>query len=256
MDRVPQVRLVDGRLVAEPDPVAMLWLPLRGEVIAKFPRRKGTFQWLHVGVAIHSPMRKRDRWLLPRSCLTRLVTATVDRHGYVAVLRDISALSRCTKACLRATGSECNCSCYGAHHGQDSGAWYERIGDAVVADLGESTRSLVLYGPRGAEGDGGAALYNGELSGQLYSAERAKRRGWPPASKFMCAGCLSARAQVWDHCHAHNFVRAPLCNTCNTRHWGGWHPEEGRAAASSNLDTSYYHWCPRYSARTRRQCSA
>jgi recombination endonuclease VII len=254
---VPHLRFVDGRLVAEPDSVAKLWLPLHGQVFAKFPPHKDNCQWLHTSVAIHSPRQDKDKeyWHLPRSCLTRLVTAAVDRYGYVAVLRDISSLSRCTKACLQATGTECNCSCYGAHHGQDSDAWYQRIGDAVVADLGETTRSLVLYGPRGAEGDGGA-LYNGELSGRLYHADRAGRHGWPPASRFMCAGCLSARAQVWDHCHVHNFVRAPLCNSCNTRHWSGWHPEQGRATPSSNLDTSYYRWCPRYSDRIRQQCSA
>jgi hypothetical protein len=252
MDRVPELRLVDGRLVAEPEPVAKLWLPLHGQVIAKIPPRKDNFQWLHTSVAIRSPHRVGGYWHLPRNCLTRLVTAAVDRYGYAAVLRDISALSRCTKACLQAIGSECNCSCYGAHHGQDSGAWYQRIGDAVVAELGETTRSIVLYGARGADGDGGGAVYNGELAGQLYHADRAGRRGWPAASRFMCAGCLSARAQVWDHCHVHNFVRAPLCNTCNTRHWSGWHPEEGRATPSSNLDTSYYRWCPRHRSR---QCS-
>ncbi|WP_276319259.1 endonuclease domain-containing protein [Streptomyces luteoverticillatus] len=62
----------------------------------------------------------------------------------------------------------------------------------------------------------------------------------------MCASCMSVRATVWDHCHTHGFVRAPLCNRCNTRHWGGWKPQNGRAVISRNFDDSYYRWCPEH----------
>jgi hypothetical protein len=89
--------------------------------------------------------------------------------------------------------------------------------------------------------------YQGELRGRRYSADAARRVGWPAAAQFMCAACLTQRARVWDHCHAHGFVRAPLCNACNTRHWRGWQPRHGRAAPSLNVDTSYYGWCPWFS---------
>lgn len=121
----------------------------------------------------------------------------------------------------------------------------------MVADLGEITRSVVIYGPK--QDDADATVYGGELAGRRYRADRAGRHGWPRASRFMCTGCMSARARVWDHCHTHGFVRAPLCNTCNTRHWAGWQPQHGRAAPSRNLDTSYYRWCPHYG---EEQCSA
>ncbi|MEV7013398.1 inositol monophosphatase family protein [Streptosporangium sp. NPDC051022] len=39
-----------------------------------------------------------------------------------------------TRACLEAAGVECDCSCLGAHHGQDSDGWFDRTGDVVVAD--------------------------------------------------------------------------------------------------------------------------
>jgi hypothetical protein len=249
------VRLVDGRLVAEPGTrgVAMAWLPKNGQVIAKIPPRKGNRRWLRESVRVRSPQLIGDRWSLPRNCLVRLVTAAVDRYGFIVLWRDMSKLSRCTRACLEALGADCDCSCLGAHHGQDSQGWFERVGDAVVADRGECMRTAVVYGPRGS--DMQAVVYGGELSGERYRADRAGRREWPTAAQFMCAGCMTVRASVWDHCHTHGFVRAPLCNRCNTRKWSGWQPQHGRAAPSRNLDESYYRWCPE-SPDARRPCSA
>ncbi|TBO56682.1 hypothetical protein EYS09_26660 [Streptomyces kasugaensis] len=50
-------------------------------------------------------------------------------------------------------------------------------------------------------------------------------------------------------------MRAPLCNRCNTRHWSGWQPQQGRTTQSRNLDDSYYRWCPEH-ADGWRSCSA
>ena len=88
---------------------------------------KGNRRWLQDSVRIRSPKLAGDRWHLPRNCLVRLVIAAVDRYGYVAVYRDMSKLTRCTNACLEATAS---------------------VGDAVVADRGETTRTLVVYGAK------------------------------------------------------------------------------------------------------------
>lgn len=238
---------------ASPAPAAKIWLPQEGQVVAKIPPRKGNYRWLHQTLGIRSPNLEGDRWHLPRNCLIKLVTAAIDRYGYVAVYRDMSKLSRCTRMCLEAMGMECDCSCLGSHHGEsNSGNWFESVGDAVVADLGEGFRTMVVYGPKGA--DGGAQIYRGELQGQHYCVSRTGRRDWPKAACFMCAGCVTERAQVWDHCHTHGFVRAPLCNPCNTRYWGGWQPAYGRAGPSRNLDTTYYRWCPEHNAGGR-SCS-
>jgi hypothetical protein len=253
----PAVRVVSGRLLRESGvrPVARAWLPRSGQVVAKIPALKGNHRWLHESVGIRSPRLEGDRWFLPRSCLTRLVIAAVDRYGFIAVWRDMSKLSRCTRACLEATGIDCDCWCLGVHHGQDSDGWYERVGDVVVSELGEITRVQINFGAVGTEAD--ATVYRGELRGRSYRADRAGRRGWPKASRFACAACMSTRASVWDHCHAHGFVRAPLCNICNTRTWGGWHPQHGRVTPGRNLDTIYYRWCPRYEDEwASRPCSA
>lgn len=249
------VRLVDGRVVKEHGigPVAMVWLPMHGQVIAKIPARKGNRHWLKVTVGILSPKLEDDRWTLPRNCLVQLVTAAIDRFGFVVLWRDMSKLSRCTRACLEAQGAECDCSCMGAHHGQNSEQWFERVGDAMVADHGERTRTGVVYGPRGSDMD--AVVYEGELRGERYRVDRAGRKGWPTAAQFMCAGCMSVQASVWDHCHTHGFVRAPLCTRCNTWHWSGWQPQRGRSVTSRNLDKSYYRWCPEHTNRWK-PCSA
>jgi hypothetical protein len=114
------VRIVDGHVVSEPGvgPGAKVWLPLQGQVVAKIPPRKGNRRCLHETVGIRSPELEGDRWNLPRSSLVRLVTAAIDRYGFIVLWRDMSKLSRCTRACLEATGAECDCSSMGAHHGQ------------------------------------------------------------------------------------------------------------------------------------------
>jgi hypothetical protein len=131
MSDVPEVRFVGGRVATDPA-VALVWLPLDGHVIARLPPMKGNRRWLHETVGIRSPELRGDRWHLPRNCLTRLVTAAVDRYGYVVLVRDVSRLSRCTRACQEATGLECQCSCMGAYHGESSGAWFEREGDVLA----------------------------------------------------------------------------------------------------------------------------
>ncbi|MGW5440485.1 endonuclease domain-containing protein [Nocardia asteroides] len=245
-DDMPDIRLEHGRVITAPG-VALVWLPVEGEVVAKIPPQKGNRRWLHKSVRIRSPILDGDRWYLPRTCLTRLVVAAVDRYGHVVVARDMTRLARCTQSCLDATGMECDCSCMGLSHGTgDDGNWVTAVGDVVVSDCGDHTRTAVVFGPRGSDCD--AVIYQGELSGCPYTPDRSGRGAWPLASRFMCAGCLSVPAQVWDHCHTHGVVRAPLCGPCNTRHWRGWRPEHGRAPVSRNLDTSYYEWCPDHDA--------
>ncbi|MFF4625717.1 endonuclease domain-containing protein [Nonomuraea jabiensis] len=210
---------MDGRVVVAPG-VALIWLPWDGEAMAKIPASQGNRRWLHRTVDIRSPhLDNRGYWHLPRTCLGRLVMAAIDRYGYVVLCRDMSELSRCTRKCQEATGLECNCSCRGAHHGEeDPDGWFERVGDVIVDERGEFTRTFITYGPKGS-----------------------------------CAGCLTAPARVWDHCHRHGYVRAPLCNTC---YWSGWHPQYGRTTPSSNLDTTYYRWCPQYDAEGQHPCSS
>ncbi|AUY53952.1 recombinase [Streptomyces sp. CB01881] len=58
--------------------------------------------------------------------------------------------------------------------------------------------------------------YNGELEGHVYSV-LSKKRASLEVSGWRCAVCREAPAFAVDHCHEHGYVRAPVCQSCNTR---------------------------------------
>jgi hypothetical protein len=255
----PGIRL-DGVHVVQDlvvPPVPVIWLPFGGQVVARIPGRDRR-RWLQSSVRARSPRLGDDgSWELPRCCLTRLVTAAADRYGRAVAVRYMARLSRCSRACQQAAGADCDCSCLGQFHGQDSAAaWVELTGDVLVADLGERTRAVAVYVPASPATVGSPRLYEGELAGTVYRASPSGRKGWPRAQEFTCAACLTATAQVWDHCHFHRWVRGPLCGMCNTRNWRGWHPSRGLPLAGRNIDMSYYRYCPGYRAARGRDCSA
>ncbi|NEW71074.1 endonuclease domain-containing protein [Streptomyces rhizosphaericus] len=59
--------------------------------------------------------------------------------------------------------------------------------------------------------------YNGELEGQLYSVLSRKPGTSRRVAGWVCAVCRTAPATVLDHCHEHGYVRAPVCQSCNTQ---------------------------------------
>ncbi|MEW2622926.1 endonuclease domain-containing protein [Streptomyces sp. NPDC048106] len=59
--------------------------------------------------------------------------------------------------------------------------------------------------------------YNEELRGQLYSVLSRKPGTARKVAGWACAVCRTAPAAVLDHCHEHGYVRAPLCQSCNTQ---------------------------------------
>ncbi|MDX2683681.1 endonuclease domain-containing protein [Streptomyces sp. NY05-11A] len=186
--------------------------------------------------------------------MTRLITASIDRYGFIVVWRDMTKLSRCNRACLDAGEAECSCSCKGANHGLGNRAsWFQPVGDALVAELGEITRAAVIYGAKTSDTD--PSVYDGQLDCVKYSPDAGKRKNWPRASQFICSACVTSRASVWDHCHTHGYVRAPLCNRCNTRSWRGWKPQYGRTSANHNVDDTYYQRCPGYQEGENWPCS-
>ncbi|OIJ96595.1 endonuclease domain-containing protein [Streptomyces monashensis] len=59
--------------------------------------------------------------------------------------------------------------------------------------------------------------YNGEMDGQLYSVLSRKPGTSRKVAGWTCAVCRTAPAAVLDHCHEHGYVRAPVCQSCNTQ---------------------------------------
>ncbi|KOV21665.1 endonuclease domain-containing protein [Streptomyces heliomycini] len=59
--------------------------------------------------------------------------------------------------------------------------------------------------------------YNEELKGHLYSVLSRKPGTSRKVAGWACAVCRTAPAAVLDHCHEHGYVRAPLCQSCNTQ---------------------------------------
>ncbi|WP_039638586.1 endonuclease domain-containing protein [Streptomyces sp. 769] len=75
-------------------------------------------------------------------------------------------------------------------------------------------------GPQTTSPNGPAAAlrpYTAELEGQLYSVLSRKPGTSRRVAGWACAVCRAAPAAVLDHCHEHGYVRAPVCQSCNTQ---------------------------------------
>ncbi|MFD9793616.1 endonuclease domain-containing protein [Streptomyces sp. NPDC059070] len=59
--------------------------------------------------------------------------------------------------------------------------------------------------------------YRAELEGQTYATLSRKPGIARKVAGWACAVCRSAPAAVLDHCHEHGYVRAPVCQSCNTQ---------------------------------------
>ncbi|MFF0142353.1 endonuclease domain-containing protein [Streptomyces sp. NPDC005227] len=59
--------------------------------------------------------------------------------------------------------------------------------------------------------------YNGELKDHVYAVLSRKPGISRTVAQWACAVCGTAPATVLDHCHEHGYVRAPLCQSCNTQ---------------------------------------
>ena len=60
--------------------------------------------------------------------------------------------------------------------------------------------------------------YTGSLTGVLYTSTRRKRIR---ADDYLCVTCEAVQATAWDHCHEHDFVRGPVCASCNSSEGAG-----------------------------------
>ncbi|MFH8443615.1 endonuclease domain-containing protein [Streptomyces sp. NPDC018026] len=59
--------------------------------------------------------------------------------------------------------------------------------------------------------------YRNELEDRQYSVLSREPGITERVAGWLCAVCLRVPATVLDHCHEHGYVRAPVCQSCNTR---------------------------------------
>jgi hypothetical protein len=221
---------------------ALLWLPARDA--EEDDRLRGWFpldepkKWLRKGARIKSPELVDNRWHVPRSAMFKVVKACVEEFGRVGLFRDAEDALECDLRCMDAEGDECDCGCLGQNHGGLNRLWMT-VRDAVELP-GDPKRIFILVttflvstSPK---------VYAGELKGVTFTDDYPQRKvdNWPRQSEFWCASCGTERATVWDHCHEHGFVRAPLCAPCNRWMWSGW-PVPPRKV--KQCDLGYYKFC-------------
>lgn len=101
--------------------------------------------------------------------------------------------------------------------------------------------------------------YAGELEGHLYSVLSRKPGISGKVAGWTCAVCGAAPAAVLDHCHEHGYVRAPVCQSCNTQErpdhlYGNDIRVADRYTRLFDTDTvdwlRHWHRCPGCRART------
>ncbi|MGW6832458.1 endonuclease domain-containing protein [Streptomyces sp. NPDC054949] len=112
----------------------------------------------------------------------------------------------------------------------------------------------------GPEGPTASLLrYDKELEGQLYSVLSRKPGTSRRVAGWACAVCRTAPATVLDHCHEHGYVRAPVCQSCNTRERPDHLYDNDIRVANrytrlfhTDTDDWLHHWhrCPGCRART------
>lgn len=101
--------------------------------------------------------------------------------------------------------------------------------------------------------------YNRELDGQLYSVLSRKPGTSRRVAGWACAVCRTVPATILDHCHEHGYVRAPVCQSCNTQERPDHlYSNDIRVAGRytrlfhTDIDDWLRHWhrCPGCRART------
>ncbi|OIK25457.1 endonuclease domain-containing protein [Streptomyces malaysiense] len=94
-----------------------------------------------------------------------------------------------------------------------------RAGAAVPEPPSRPRQARDTDGRRPTSPEGPTAAprpYGKELEGQLYSVLSRKPGISRKVAGWACAVCRTAPATVLDHCHEHGYVRAPVCQSCNT----------------------------------------
>ncbi len=125
---------------------------------ARLPFAPDNREWLRNG------RRSRPKWVsgdgqeyweLPKAWFNDFVNRALDKYGAVYIIQPFREQEVCARACMEATGHECQCSCMGANHGSGvSEGWFE-VSETFATRWGDrelACRLLTLKQAKGAEG--------------------------------------------------------------------------------------------------------
>ena len=76
----------------------------------------------------HNPVWVADQhcWETPKSWFNDFVGKALERYRSLYIIQPYREQEVCARACMEASGHECNCSCMGLNHGSGMhGAWFE-----------------------------------------------------------------------------------------------------------------------------------
>jgi len=96
-------------------------------LLIRLPFADGNRAWLKEGHRNHPTWNpKSKRWQVPVTWFDDVVTRALNRYGRVYVIQLYKRQQKCAPVCWNAKGFHCECSCFGANHGngQPGGAWF------------------------------------------------------------------------------------------------------------------------------------
>lgn len=125
-----------------------VWRFPEGRLAVRMPYRPGNRAWLKetLGARIRPDWdKRRGCWWVARAHFTTVVEALAQRFGRIDVYIDFRGLERCDTRCKRARGRECDCRCFGKHHGRGITEGWKLVTDTVeVQPTGVHRRHIVV----------------------------------------------------------------------------------------------------------------
>ena len=108
-------------------------------------------QWLNtIGKSSVTRIESKNYWELPKNWFNDFVNRALDRYGKLYVIQPYRKQEKCARACMEATGHECNCSCMGQNHGAGvHGSWFE-VSETFATQWGEKEIACRLMVARGS----------------------------------------------------------------------------------------------------------
>jgi hypothetical protein len=103
----------------------------KSKLIVKLPYSNNNRSWLKSDKRYKPSWNNKDKqWEVPKSWFNDIVKRSLHRYNSVYIIQPYREQEICAPACWRARGHECQCSCMGEHHGEESpeGRWF------IVAD--------------------------------------------------------------------------------------------------------------------------